>query len=55
MRPVLISPEFIIKQKTASGNYNFLTGIDRFRLYMKIDLSVFAFLRLQMQGEIERN
>ena len=31
MRLVLISPEFIIKQKTASGNYKYLTGIDRFR------------------------
>ena len=51
MRPVLISQEFIIKQKTASVNYRYLTGIDRFRSYVKIDLSFFAFLRLQMQRE----
>ena len=48
---MLISPEFIIKQKTASGNNKYLTGIDRFRSYVKIDLSFFAFLRLQMQHE----
>ena len=51
MRPVLIAPEFIIKQKTASGNYKYLMEIDRFRSYVKIDLSFFAFLRLQMQRE----
>ena len=43
MRPVLISPEFIIKQKTARGNYTYLTGIDRFRSYVKIDLSSLPF------------
>ena len=55
---MLNSSEFIIKQKTASGNYKSLTGIDRLRSYLKIDLSCSAFLRLQMQfdsDEIERN
>ena len=46
-----ISPEVIIEQKTASGNYKYLTGIDHFRSYVKIGLSFFAFLQLQMQRD----
>ena len=52
MRPEPISPEFIIKQKNASGSYKYLTGSDRVRSHVKIDLSFSgAFLRLQMQRE----
>ena len=46
-----ISPEVIIEQKTASGNYKYLMGIDHFRSYVKIGLSFFAFLQLQMQRD----
>ena len=51
MRPVPIAQEVIIEQKTASGNYKHLTGVDHFRSYVKIGLSFFASLRLQMQRE----
>ena len=46
-----ISPEVIIEQKNASGHFKYLTGIDHFRSYkyVKIGLSFFAFLQLQMQ------
>ena len=44
-----ISPEVIIEQITASGNYRYLTAIDHFRSYVKIGLSFFAFFQLQMQ------
>ena len=47
-----ISPEVIIKHKTASGNYKYLTGIDHFRSYVKIGLSFIAFLQLQMQHDL---
>ena len=33
-----ISTEVIIEQKTANGNYKYLTGIDHFRSYVKIGL-----------------
>ena len=46
-----ISPEVIIEQKTASGNYEYLTGIDQIRSYVKIGLSFFAFLQLQMHRD----
>ena len=46
-----ISPEVIIEHKTASGNYKYLTGIDHFRSYVKLGLSLFAFLQLQMQRD----
>ena len=51
MRPVSIFPEVINEQNTASGNYEYWTGIDQIRSYVKIGLSFFAFLRLQMQRE----
>ena len=51
MRPVPIFPDVINEQKTASGNYEFWTGIDQFRSYVKIGLSFFAFCWLQMQRE----
>ena len=47
----MISQEVIIEQETASGNYKYLTGVYHFRSYVKIGLSLFAFLRLQMQRE----
>ena len=40
MTPVPIYPEVIIEQKTASGNYKFLSDIDHFRSYVKIGLSI---------------
>ena len=43
-----IFPDHINEQKTASGNYEYWTGIDQFRSYVKIGLSFFAFLRLQI-------
>ena len=46
-----ISPEVIIEQKTASGKYKYLTGIDHFRSFVKICLSFIAFLQLQMQRD----
>ena len=46
-----ISPEVIIVQLTASGNYKYWTGIEQFRSYVNIGLSFFAFFRLQMQRE----
>ena len=52
MRPVPISIEVTIEQNTASGNYKYLTGIDHFRSYEKIDLSFSVFLQLQMQREL---
>ena len=44
-----IFPEVIIEQKTASGKYEYLKGIDHFRAFVKICLSYIAFLQLQMQ------
>ena len=46
-----ISPKVIIEQKNANGNYEYLTGIDQLRLYVKIGLSLFTFLQLQMQRD----
>ena len=46
-----IFQEVINEQRTASGNYEYCTGIEKFRSYVKIGLSFFAFLRLQMQPE----
>ena len=50
-----IFPEIINEQKAASGNYQYWTRIDQFRSYVKIGLSFFAFLRLQMQREFRGN
>ena len=49
MRPVPIFTEVINEQKTKQTQVQ--TGIDQFRSYVKIGLSFFAFLRLQMQRE----
>ena len=46
-----ISPEVIIEQKTASGNYKYLTEIDHFGSYVKIGLSFIAFLQQQTQRD----
>ena len=58
MRPVPISPNFFLKKKTASVNFNFLMGIDHFRPYVKIALSLyFSFPgdAAQMLMEYEKN
>ena len=43
-----IFPEVINEQKP---QVEIMTGIDQFRSYVKIGLSLFAFRRLQMQRE----
>ena len=39
---MLISPEVILEQNTASGNYKYLMEIYHFRLYVKTALSFFG-------------